>query len=152
MNSENLTERQKQSNLKTYQTMLAGRIFPGAEVKLLRLDILPETDSFSCCVSCVWLPAQPGEDLSPEKASEEIKMSPWAGSLALTQMLNKLYLRFPPEQFPLKYVKILPAFKLLNNAMARTNWFWKSGFIPASLSQTGEHTTRSQVQFLIDNF
>jgi hypothetical protein len=134
---------------------LKPRKFPAADVKLLRLELDPKPTSYSSSLGSVWDSSLPGEHLSPEKAAEMLQFSAWTGKWGVQQKQKNLFLRYPPEQFQHKYLTLMPALKFLSCAVLRTNWFWKSGFIPANMSRAPNcnelsiPTIASQAAFLI---
>lgn len=101
-----------------------------AEIKLLRLSLVPGPKSFCEEIGDDWIHAQPEENLSPAKAAAYLGIEEWAPSSAVAKKYETLQRRYPPEQFPNRHVDWRPAADLLSNPKLRLNWFWQSGLIP----------------------
>ena len=101
-----------------------------SEIKLLRLELIPRGKSPCEEIGFEWSPAQPTENLSPEKAAGALQVEVWASQSQVRQRYKKLQMRYPPEQFPDRHVEWRPSAELLGSPVARLNWFWQSGLIP----------------------
>lgn len=104
------------------------------EIKLLRLELVPAQNSPCEDIGFEWIPAQPAENLSPQKAAESLGVEEWAFPSDIRTRYKKLLLRYPPEQFMQKHLDWRPAFELLSNPSAHLNWYWQSGAIPGLAS------------------
>lgn len=113
------------------------------EIKLLRLELLPSGRSPCEEIGSDWSPAQPSENLSPEKASELLGCSIWSLKSEVKKRYKTLQMRFPPDQFIDRHSDWRPAAELLGTPRKRLNWFWQSGLIPV-YSENSEQVISSQ--------
>jgi hypothetical protein len=105
------------------------------DIKLLRLELLPRGKTPCETISHEWSPAQPTENLSPDKAADALKVEVWAAQSVVKERYRKLQMRYPPEQFAEKHTFLRPAAELLSDPVLRLNWYWQSGLIPVMWSE-----------------
>lgn len=101
-----------------------------SDIKLLRLELIPKGKSPAECIGVDWSPAQPTENLSPDKAAAALGVEVWAPQSAVKKRYRMLQLRYPPEQFAQRHLDWRPASELLSSPRARLNWYWQSALIP----------------------
>jgi hypothetical protein len=101
-----------------------------SEIKLLRLELIPKGQSPAEDIGVDWSPAQPTENLSPDKAAQSLGIEVWAPQSVVKKRYRTLQLRYPPEQFSQRHLDWRPAAELLSSPRARLNWYWQSGLIP----------------------
>jgi hypothetical protein len=107
-----------------------------SDIKLLRLELLPKGETPSEYIGVDWSPAQPTENLSPDKAALALGVEVWAPQSVVKKRYRMLQLRYPPEQFSQRHLDWRPASELLSSPRARLNWYWQSGLIPNPWSAT----------------
>lgn len=105
-----------------------------AEIKLLRLELRPQGHTPCEDIGSEWSPAQPIENLSPDKAAHALGVEIWAIQSQVRKRYRTLQLRYPPEQFLDRHVEWRPSAELLGKSRYRLNWFWQSGLIPSFFS------------------
>lgn len=106
------------------------RVKPNADIRLLRLALIPDSDSVYDFISDTNSVAQPTDNLSPELAGKALSISPWSVASEVKLRISKLRMRFPPNQFLEQHSQWVPASYLLELPKNRLNWFWQSGLIP----------------------
>lgn len=110
-------------------TATIARRKAAADIRLLRLELLPKGFSAIDDIGQDWSPVQPAESLSPALAARQLGVETWAPTSVVKARYRTLQLRYPADQFPEKHLLWRPAFELLSNARRRLNWYWQSGLI-----------------------
>jgi hypothetical protein len=111
-----------------------------SDIKLLRLDLLPRGESPCEGIGVEWSPAQPTENLSPDKAAAALGIEIWAPQSVVRKRYRSLQLRYPPDQFGERHIDWRPSAELLGNPTARLNWYWQSGLVPNIASHLPAHS------------
>jgi len=107
-----------------------------SDIKLLRLELITKGQSPAEYIGVDWSPAQPTENLSPDKAALALGVEVWAPQSVVKNRYRMLQFRYPPEQFSQRHLDWRPASELLSSPRARLNWYWQSGLIPNPWSAT----------------